>query len=422
MNLKTSAAYAAELDAQDELAAFRNRFVIDDPNLIYVDGNSLGRLPAATSDHIRDVVEQKWGSRLIRGWGEGWISLQERVGAKIARLIGAADDEVVVADSTSVNLFKLALAALLAQPDRHKIVTDDLNFPSDIYILQGVAKLAGRPIQLEIIPSPDGIHGPVDALREAIDDDTALVTLSHTVFKSSFCYDMEAVTAMAHRVGAMMLWDMSHSVGSVVGRLNAAGADLAVGCTYKYLNGGPGAPAFLYVRRDWQEELTNPIPGWMGQRDMFEFGLDYEPAPGLRRFLTGTPSILSIAAIEPGVDLLLEAGMDRLRAKSMAQTEYLLNLFDAFLAPQGFRLGSPRDAAQRGSHVSFGHVAGWRMAQALIQDGHVLPDFRKPNLIRYGLAPIYNSFIDVFTAVSRLHTIATERTYEKYDDVLTAVT
>lgn len=422
MHSKTSAAFGTALDAQDELAEFRQRFMIDDPRLIYVDGNSLGRLPKETSAHIQNVVGQQWGNRLIRGWGDGWISLQERVGAKIARLIGAAADEVVVADSTSVNLFKLTLAAVLAQPDRHKIVTDDLNFPSDIYVLQSVAKLAKRPLSLQIVPSSDGIHGPVDALRDAIDDDTALVTLSHTAFKSSFCYNMEAVTAMAHRVGAMMLWDMSHSVGAIQGQLNAAGADLAVGCTYKYLNGGPGAPAFLYVRRDLQEKLSNPIAGWMGQRDMFEFGLDYEPAPGLRRFLTGTPSILSMAAIEPGVDLLLEAGMDRLRAKSVAQTEYLLALFDAFLAPQGFRLGSPRDAAQRGSHVAFGHDAGWRMAQALIQEGHVLPDFRKPDFIRYGLAPIYNSFMDVYTAVSRLRTIATERTYEKYDDVLTAVT
>ena len=414
--------YAATLDAQDELAGYRDRFVIGDPRLIYVDGNSLGRLPKETASHLHKLVEQQWGSRLIRGWNDGWMLLQERVGAKVARLIGAANDEVVVADSTSVNLFKLALAALFAKPDRHKIVTDDLNFPSDIYVLQSVAKLVGRPVELVVVPSSDGINGPVEGLEEAIDDDTALVTLSHVVFKSGYLYDMEAITAMAHRVGAMMLWDMSHSVGSVPGTLNAAGADLAVGCTYKYLNGGPGAPAFLYMRRDLQEKLSNPVSGWMGQRDMFAFDLDYDPAPGLRRFLTGTPPILSIAAIEPGVDLLLEAGMERLRAKSVAQTTYLLELWDTLLAPLGFRLGSPRDATLRGSHISMGHVEGWRMAQALIQEGNVLPDFRKPDLIRFGLAPIYNSFMDVFTAVSRLHAIATERTYEKYDGIVTGVT
>lgn len=414
--------YAAKLDALDELAGYRSHFVIDEPQLIYVDGNSLGRLPKATPTHLHKLVEQQWGSRLIRGWNDGWMSLQARVGAKIATLVGAADDEVIVADSTSVNLFKLALAALVARPNRHKIVTDDLNFPSDIYVLQSVAKLAGRPIELVVVPSPDGIHGPVEGLEEAIDDDTALVTLSHVNFKSSYLYDMKVVTAMAHRVGAMMLWDMSHSVGSVPGMLNASGADLAVGCTYKYLNGGPGAPAFLYVRRDLQEKLSNPVSGWMGQRDMFAFNLDYDPAPGLRRFLTGTPPILSIAAIEPGVDLLLEAGMEHLRAKSIAQTTYLLELWEVLLAPLGFRLGTPRDESVRGSHISMGHVAGWRMAQALIQEGNVLPDFRKPDLIRFGIAPIYNSFMDVFTAVSRLHKIATEGTYEKYDGVVTGVT
>ena len=422
MSSITQSGYAATLDAQDELAGFRSRFVNDDPQLIYVDGNSLGRLPNAASAHLRNTVEQQWGSRLIRGWNDGWISLQERVGAKIARLVDAADDEVIVADSTSVNLFKLAMAVILAQPNRHKIVTDDLNFPSDLYVLQSVAKLAGRPIELIVVPSPDGIHGPVAGLEDAIDNDTALVTLSHVNFKSSYLYDMETVTAMTHRVGAMMLWDMSHSVGAVPGLLNTAGADLAVGCTYKYLNGGPGAPAFLYVRRDLQEKLSNPISGWMGQRNMFAFELDYEPAPGLRRFLTGTPPILSIAAIEPGVDLLLEAGIERIRAKSTAQTTYLLALYEALLEPLGFRLGTPQEGGFRGSHVSMGHVEGWRIAQALIQEGNVLPDFRKPDLIRFGIAPIYNSFMDVFTAVSRLHTIATERTYEKYDGIVTGVT
>ncbi|MCA9927232.1 MAG: kynureninase [Anaerolineales bacterium] len=423
MNEKiTDAAYAAVLDAADSLASFRDRFVIDDPNLIYVDGNSLGRLPVDTAVHMQTLIADQWGQRLIGGWNNGWIELQERIGRKIAPLIGAKPNEVIVADSTSVNLFKLALAAVQAQPGRHKIITDNLNFPSDLYVLQGVGELVERPLRIQIVPSPDGIHGPVDSLAEAIDDDTALVTLSHTTFKSSFTYDMKAMTALAHRAGAMMLWDMSHSVGSVPGELNTAGADLAVGCTYKYVNGGPGSPAFLYIRHDWQDKLKNPIPGWMGQQNMFEFGLDYEPEPGLRHFLTGTPPILSIAAIEPGVDLLSAAGMQDLRAKSVQQTEYLIALWEAWLAPLGFALHSPRQPAQRGSHISLAHPDGWRIAQALINDKKVLPDFRKPNLIRFGIAPIYNSFMDVYTAVSRLRQVVTEHLYDKYDHQLTQVT
>jgi len=410
----TKLTYAQALDQQDELASFRDRFIIDDPDLIYLDGNSLGRLPGKTAGQIQQTVETLWGARLIRGWSEGWMALQEQIGGKIARLVGAQADEVAIADSTSVNLYKLALAALTARPDRHKIITDDLNFPSDVYVLQGAAKLAGRPCQIQVIPSPDGIHAPVDGLRAAIDDDTALVSLSHTAFKSSYTYDMTAITALAHDAGALILWDLSHSAGAVPCPLNAAQVDLAVGCTYKYLNGGPGAPAFLYVRRDLQELLHNPISGWMGQKDMFNFDLTYTPAPGLRRFFTGTPPILSVSAIEAGVDLLLEAGLDRLRAKSVQQTEYFIELWEELLASLGFTLNSPREANLRGSHISLGHPDGWRIDQALIHEMKVLPDFRKPDNIRFGITPLYTSFTDIYTAVERLHTVVVERLYEKY--------
>lgn len=418
----TDFAYAAALDAQDELASFRQRFVIDDPDLIYLDGNSLGRLPHATRQRLHALVEEEWGKRLIRGWNEGWIDAAARIGAKIGALLGAQPDEVLLADSTSVNLFKLALAAVMAQPSRHKIVTDDLNFPSDLYILQGVARLAGRPLRIEVVSSPDGIAGPTAALAAAVDDDTALLTLSHTAFKSGYTYDMTAVTQMAHRVGAPVLWDLSHSAGAVPIDLNGAAADMAVGCTYKYLNGGPGAPAFLYVRRDWQERLANPISGWMGQKAMFDFALAYEPAPGLRRFLSGTPPILSLSAVEPGVDLLLEAGMARVRAKSVRQTAYLVALWEAKLAPLGFRLQSPRAAARRGSHVSLGHDEGLRIDQALIEEMNVLPDFRRPDNIRLGIAPLYTTFAEIHTAVARLRTVVTEKRYEKYSAAAGVVT
>lgn len=412
--------FAQNLDAQDELAHFRRKFAQPDPALIYLDGNSLGRLPIATQQRMRQIIDYEWGERLIRGWNEGWITAVSRIGGKVAQLVGAQADEVLMADSTSVNLYKLAMAAVMKQNGRSKIITDDLNFPSDLYILQGIAKLTG--CQVQVIKSADGIHGPVEALAQAIDQDTALVTLTHTVFKSGYTYDMAAITELAHRAGAFTLWDLSHSVGSVPVYLNAAHADLAVGCSYKYLNGGPGAPAFLYVCRDLQDQLHNPISGWMGQKGMFEFGLEYEPAPGLTRFLTGTPNVLSLLAVEPGVDLHLQAGMERLRAKSMQQSEYLVYLWQEMLAPLGFTLNSPRTVAQRGSHISLGHPEGWRIDQALIHDMHVLPDFRKPDNIRLGIAPIYNTFEDIFSAVSRLQTVVAEKLYEKYSQENLAVT
>ncbi|MCA9944283.1 MAG: kynureninase [Anaerolineales bacterium] len=417
----TDLAYAQQRDAEDPLAHFRDHFVIDDPDLIYLDGNSLGRLPKASSHLLQDLVERQWGQHLIAGWNDGWIDLQAKIGGKIGQLIGAEADEVIVADSTSTNLFKLALAAVNYHNGRSKIITDDLNFPSDLYILQAVAQLAGRPLQVHIVPS-DGIHGPVDGLAQAIDEDTALVSLSHTVFKSSYTYDITAVTQLAHNAGALMLWDMSHSVGAVPANLRAANVPLAVGCTYKYLNGGPGSPAFLYVQRQWQTKLSNPITGWMGHKAMFEFALNYEREGGLRHFLTGTPPILSTALIEPGVDLLLEAGMDALRAKSVQLSGYLIELWRAWLEPLGFRLNSPEDAAWRGSHVSLGHDDGWRISQALIQDMRVIPDFRKPDNIRLGIAPLYTRFADIHEAMRRLRLVSTDKLYERYSTVENNVT
>ncbi len=412
MPIPTDADFARELDRADALAHFRGEFVIGDPDVIYLDGNSLGRLPRRCVDRIRDVVERQWGDRLIRGWGDDWFDAPQRIGAKVARLLGASADEVIVADSTSVNLFKLVIAALKARPGRTRVVTDDLNFPSDIYVLRGALELAGEH-RLEIVQS-DGVNAPVAALADAIDGRTALVTLSHTTFKSGYVHDLAAVTALAHRAGALMLWDLSHSIGAMPLSLDDAGVDLAVGCTYKYLNGGPGAPAFLYVRRDLQERLANPVRGWFGQRAQFDFALEYDPRPGIARFLTGTPAMLSLAAIEPGIDLLLEAGLDRLRAKSVQQTEYMIGLWEALLEPRGFRLNSPRDSARRGSHVSFGHRDGWRIDQALIEDVRVLPDFRHPDNIRFGIAPIYTSFAEIHEAVMRLVRVMDERRYESY--------
>ncbi len=412
--VRTDAAYALALDAEDALASFRERFVITDPDLIYLDGNSLGRLPKRTAARADRLIHKEWGERLIRSWNEGWLDAPTRIGAKIAQLIGAQPDEVVMADSTSVNLFKLVVAALRKQRGRTRILSDDLNFPSDVYVVQGAVELLGGEHSLELLPSPDGVHGPVDAVKEALDERTALLTLSHTVYKSGYVYDMASLSAAAREAGALSLWDLSHSAGAVPVDLNAAGADLAVGCTYKYLNGGPGAPAFLFIRRELQEELANPITGWMGQKGMFDFGLSYEPEAGLRRFLTGTPGIASLALVEPGVDVLLEAGMDRVRAKSAQQTDYLISLWEELLAPVGFSLNSPRDARSRGSHVSLGHAQGLGIDLAMIRDMNIVPDFRPPDNIRLGVAPLYTSFSDLHTAVTRMRRIVTEGLFERY--------
>jgi kynureninase len=407
-------AEARRLDAADPLARFRREFVIDDPRLIYLDGNSLGRLPRRATARLREAAEREWGGRLVRAWGEGWFTASQRIGGKLAALIGAAPADVLVSDSTSVNLFKLVVAALRARPGRGTVVTDEMNFPTDLYILQGAIELLGQGHHLVVVKSEDGLTVSEEALARAIEGDTALVTFSHTAYRSAFVYDMPAVTALAHRAGALTLWDLSHSVGAMPVSLAESRADLAVGCTYKYVNGGPGAPAFLYARQDLHASLTNPMWGWFGRRDQFDMAPDYRPAPGILRFLVGTPPILSLLAVEAGVDLLLEAGMDRVRAKSVAQTEYLVRLWERELEPLGFALNSPRDSARRGSHISLGHPEALRIDRALIDEMAVLPDFRYPDNLRLGVSPLYTSFTDLHEAVARIARVVRERRYERY--------
>ncbi len=422
MTTPIDADYAAQLDAQDPLAPFRERFVIADSDLIYMDGNSLGRLPRATLPLAENIITHQWGERLIRSWNEGWFDAPERVGAKIAQLIGAQPDEVIVADSTSINLFKLAVAALRNQHGRLRILTDNLNFPSDLYILQEAIDLLGQQHHLDIVSSSDNIYGPVAELYTQLDSQVALLTLSHTVFKSGYTYNMAEITKAAHGVGTLVLWDLSHSVGAMPIDVTAAQVDLAIGCTYKYLNGGPGAPAFLYIRRDLQERLSNPIAGWMGQKNLFSFEQTYHAATGLRSFLTGTPPIISLSLIETGVNLLLEAGLDKLRAKSEQQSSYLIALWETLLKPLNFSLNSPLDVQQRGSHISLGHAEGLRIDLTLLNDMNVLPDFRTPDNIRLGIAPLYTSFRDIHTTVMRLQQIVSEKRYEKYPNETPIVT
>jgi kynureninase len=401
-------AYAETLDAADPLAAYRDRFVLA-PTLIYLDGNSLGRLPATTAERLRRAVEEEWGAGLIRSWTD-WVSLSTEVGDLIGTgILGARPGEVVVSDSTTVNLYKLAAAALDARPGRRVLVTDDDNFPTDRYVFQGLARQ--RALELRTVRTDPDAGLDLGALAAALDTDVALVSLSHVAYRSGALVDMAAVDRLAHDVGALTLWDLSHSAGSVPVPL--ATADLAVGCTYKYLNGGPGAPAFLYVRADLQAELRQPIWGWFGQADQFAMGDGYDPVPGIERFCVGTPPVLATYAVAEGARIVAEAGIDRLRAKGMAMTSYLIDLADAVLAPLGFTVASPRDPGRRGAHVTLHHPRAWQVCRALL-DRDVVPDFRAPERLRLGPAPLYTRFADVWDGVDRIRAIVAAGEHEGY--------
>ena len=406
--IRTDRAHAEELDAADPLAGFRDRFVRDDKSLIYLDGNSLGPLPIATEARIAEVVRQEWGGGLVRSWAS-WIELPRQAGDLIGEhLVGAAPGQVAVCDSTTVNLYKLAAAALDARPGRNVIVTDDDNFPTDRYVLAGLAAQHGCELRMIATDRNDGVSE--DAVRAATDERTALVSLSHVAYRSGALADMAAITAIVHEAGALMLWDLCHSVGAVPVELDASGADLAIGCTYKYVNAGPGAPAFLYVRGELQDAMRQPVWGWFGQRDQFAMGPGYDPAPGIEQFLTGTPQIIGTAAVEEGARLLGEAGIGRLRAKGIALTELLIGLADEWLAPHGFTVASPRPSARRGAHVTLHHRDAWQLSQALIKAG-VIGDYRTPDRLRLGPVPIITRFTDVWDALDALRRIAGDRSY-----------
>ena len=392
------------LDRADSLRDFRDRFAIPE-GVIYLDGNSLGALPRATSERVRKVVEDQWGRDLIRSWNaHGWIELQQRIGAKIGRLIGAGEGETVVADSTSVNLYKMLAAALELRPGRRVIVSETSNFPTDLYIAQGLLQQLGRGHTLQLAPPDD-----MDA---AITDDVAVVMLTHVNYRTGRMYDMRRITERAHAHGALMLWDLSHSAGAVPVDLSGANADLAVGCGYKYLNGGPGAPAYLYVARRHQSRISPALSGWLGHESPFAFEPSYRPANGIERFIVGAPPILGLTALEVGVDLMLEAPMSAVRAKSLRQTE----LFDALVTQEigadTFALVSPREPEMRGSQLCYAHESGWPIMRALIDRG-VIGDFRAPDILRFGFTPLYLSYANVWDAVATLEAILAERAWDE---------
>ena len=405
---------ALKLDREDSLAAFKERFIIPNKKLLYLDGNSLGRLSIATRIALVETIDDFWADRLIRGWGENWYEAPSRIGNKLGKFLGARPGEVIISDSTTINLFKMVMAALLVNKERKTIITDELNFPTDLYVIQGATKILNQDHHLQLLRSEDQISISIDDYEKAPDEDTALVTFSTPTFKSGFLHEIQLMTEMAHKVGALVLWDFSHAAGVVPIKLNEWGIDLAVGCTYKYLNGGPGSPAFLFIKKELQDTVLSQPWGWWGHKEPFAFDLKFNPAQSIRRFLVGTPPVLSMMAIEPALDLVIEVGIESIRKKSVNLGEYFLELFEEYLVPLGFELGSPSKSNKRGSHISIRHAEGYRISQALINEQDLIPDFREPDNIRLGFSPLYISFIDLYRSALSIKEVVEQEMYKKY--------
>lgn len=393
---------AERLDAADPLGQYRDRFVGHDDESIpaYLDGNSLGRPLKASLSRMQDFMEQQWGGRLIRGWDEAWLSLPEQIGDELGRAaLGAAPGQTVVADSTTVLLYKLTVAAIQARPGRSEILIDRDNFPTDRFIVEGLARQFGLTVKWLEADVDGGVTA--HALSEAVGPKTAVVVLSHVAYRSGFLADMSALTDIVHHAGALMLWDLCHSVGVVPIELDRCDVDLAVGCTYKYLNGGPGSPAFAYVNKRHHGILEQPIHGWLGSDDPFGMGDQYRPAAGIRAFTSGTPPILGMLSMQDMIVLIGEAGIDAVRRKSVLLTEYAVTLVDQRLAPLGVALSSPRDIRQRGSHITVDHYRFKEINEQLWGQG-IIPDFRNPSGLRLGLSPLSTSFAEVARGVEAI--------------------
>jgi kynureninase len=401
-----SRADLAALDAGDPLARHRDAFALP-PDVIYLDGNSLGPLPKAVPARLAAVAEGEWGQGLIRSWNAAaWIDLPGRIGDKIARLIGARTGEVIVADSTSINLFKVLAGALALNPGRHVVLSEPENFPTDLYVIEGLLEFGSGGHSLRLAPP--------ETLSTAIDTDTAVVALTHVNYRSGAMHDLAGLTSRAHQGGALVVWDLAHSVGAMPLDVMSANVDFAVGCGYKYLNGGPGAPAFVYVAERHQASFRQPLTGWLGHAAPFAFEPSYRPAPGIGRCLCGTPPVLSLAALEVGVDLALEADLVEVRRKSTRLGELFVELVEERCAAHELSLASPRASAARGSQVSFRHRHGYPIVQALIARG-VIGDFRAPDLLRFGLAPLYLRYVDVWDAVAALADVLDSRAWDRAD-------
>nr|WP_315268492.1 aminotransferase class V-fold PLP-dependent enzyme [Microbacterium lemovicicum] len=399
-------AAASALDASDPLRGFRDRFVGAESALVYFDGNSLGRPPKATAARLATFVEQEWGGRLIRGWDESWMELPFAIGDEIGRIaIGAAAGQTVIADSTTVLLYKTLRAAFEAQraddPARVEIVVDRDNFPTDRYLVEGIARETGGTVRWIEVPRDGGVEP--ETLRAAVGPATAVVLLSHVAYRSGHLADAETLTRIARDAGALTVWDLCHSAGSVPVHADDWRFDLAVGCTYKYLNGGPGSPAFVYVAERHQAALTQPVQGWMGAADVFSMGPQYAPAAGMRRFLSGTPPIVGMLAMQDTLGMLAEAGIAAVREKSLALTSFAERVSDALLAPLGVTVASPRDPERRGGHVTLSHPA-MRQVTADLWAQDVIPDYRDPDGLRIGLSPLSTSFAETLAGMRAVET------------------
>jgi kynureninase len=391
------------LDQRDSLAIHRDQYNVPD-DVIYLDGNSLGVLPRQTAARIEQAVRDEWGNGLVRSWNTaGWYEMPRRLGNKIARLIGAEDGEVVVADSTSINVFKVLAAALRLNADRRVILSTRDNFPTDLYMAQGLNALLGDQHELRLVDDAQII--------DAIDEQTAVVMVTHVNYRTGRMHDMAATTQRAHDRGALMLWDLCHSAGAMPVDLNGVGADFAIGCGYKYLNGGPGAPAFLFVAERHQANFTQPLAGWMGHASPFAFDWQYKPAEGIARYLCGTQPVLSMTALECGVDAILSADMSEVRRKSLQMTDLFIALVEQRCAGHDLRLVTPFAHEQRGSQVCLSHAEGYPIMQALIARG-VIGDFRAPDIIRFGVTPLYLRYVDIWDAVEVLATILNTRAWD----------
>jgi kynureninase len=388
------------LDRDDAMAPLRSEFVLDD-SLIYLDGNSLGPVSKAVQTRVRETVDREWAQGLVRGWGEGWMDAPTRLGDRVARLIGAQSGEVVVADTLTILLAKIIGGALDQRPDRHVVLTDIANFHSDIYIVEAMAQRAGRPVAVHAIDRA--------TLDEELNEDVALVMLTHVDFRTGEMLDLEGITTKVHDVGALMLWDFAHSTGAVPLDVTGADVDFAAGCGYKYLNGGPGSPAFMYVRTSWQGLLENPFPGWLGHARPFDFERHYEPAKGMQAFVTSSPSIVAMAALEGALEIWDRVTIDQVRTKSLAMTDLFIALA-AERQPGVFEVVTPSEHSRRGSQVALRHDEAYAIIQALIER-NVIGDFRDPDICRFGFTPLYLRFVDVFDAVEHLVDVMNSNAY-----------
>ena len=414
----TDREYALELDQQDPLAGYRSKFVITDPNLCYLDGNSLGRLPHATVKAVSDFLSQEWGNEVVTGWSH-WIDEAQVAGDLLGRaVLGAGPGQVLVCDTTSVNFYQLCVAAIKARPGRKTVITDAANFPTDRYILKGIAEQFG--LKLIIIDNEDPAIAEnelitAELLEKYMSEDVAMVTFEVIQYRSGARTDIQSVTDLARSYGALVVWDASHAAGAIEMNFDACGVDLAVGCTYKYGNSGPGSPAWLYVNKKIQKELQVPILGWFGNEDQFGMGPDFVKAEGIRGFQIASPSIIGIRGVQVAFAMIEEAGIDVIASKAAIGTQMMIDLYDEWLAPLGYTLLTSRNPKERGGHISLGHPDAARICVALRKFANVIPDYRTPNAIRLAIAPLPTSYVEVWDGFQRIRDLTQSRQYEKVE-------